>query len=218
MLGSRQTTRSNERVQAGQDAPGACTVTAEDLTPYDTCSPAAAGRPRRWRYVAVAVALWGLFMLVYRYADGQAETLPPVAVERRGAATDFTAASFAGGTLTLSAFRGRPVVMNFWASWCGPCRAEARMLEQVYEAYRDRDVLFLGVNIQDSEAGARSFLRSFNVTYPNVYNVPSAVPNGYAVVGLPTTVFIDREGRVVRRWVGPLQERQLVARIDDLLR
>ena len=137
---------------------------------------------------------------------------PPLAGPR------LSASGTSGGEVSLAEYRGQPVVVNFWASWCPPCRAEARDLERVSQAYRDRGVVFLGVDIQDTEDEARRFLREYDVTYPNVRDVTNALAVSYGVNGIPSTYFVDRDGRVAGSRTGPLDERRLVAQIEELLR
>ena len=85
-----------------------------------------------------------------------------------GPAPDFTLSLFDGGTVTLSQQRGKVVVINVWASWCDPCREEARTLEEVWQQYKGRgDVLFIGVNWSDTEKQARAYIKQYGVTYPN---------------------------------------------------
>ncbi len=158
-----------------------------------------------------ALAFLVLAALAYLYLGSAAVARP------QSQAPDFTAPSLAGGEIRLSDFRRQPVVLNFWASWCGPCRVEARGLERVWQAYRDRGVMFLGVNIQDGELGAQAYLAEFGVTYPNVRDATEHIPRAYSVNGIPTTFFIDREGRIAGRWLGPLSEQRLVAQVEDLL-
>ena len=124
---------------------------------------------------------------------------------------------FGGGEIVLSEYRGRPVIVNFWASWCPPCRVEALLLESAWRSYRDRDVLFVGVDIQDSEEEAIAYLEEFGITYPNGMDVDGKITVDYGVIGLPVTFFIARDGTVQRRWVGAIGEAELVARLEELV-
>ena len=122
-----------------------------------------------------------------------------------------------GGNLVLSDHLGQVVVVNFWASWCPPCRVEAPGLERVWRSYADRDVLILGVDIQDTEEDGRAYLREFDITYPNGIDRDGKITVDYGVIGLPVTFFVGRGGIVERRWVGAVNEQQLVTWIDELL-
>jgi cytochrome c biogenesis protein CcmG, thiol:disulfide interchange protein DsbE len=167
---------------------------------------------------ALVAALAVVAALAYLYAGGAATPPTGAAAGRRPLATDFSAPSFSGQELRLADFGGQPVVLNFWASWCPPCRAEARDLERAWQAYRERGVVFLGVDIQDSEPEARVFLHEFGVTYPNILDAANEIAVTYGISGIPTTIFIDRDGRIAGHRVGPLSEQQLVARVEELLR
>ncbi|MFQ5875157.1 MAG: TlpA family protein disulfide reductase [Dehalococcoidia bacterium] len=132
-------------------------------------------------------------------------------------APDFTIASFSGETVSLSDYRGSPVVVNFWASWCGPCRLEAPVLERVWRRFELDGVMFLGVNIQDLEKDARAYIREFDITYPNGPDDTGLTTIDYGVGGIPVTFFIDRDGVVARRYVGALKESRLIAWTEELL-
>ena len=121
-------------------------------------------------------------------------------------APDFRLARFDGGELVLSEQNGRPTVINFWASWCPPCRDEARILEGLWRRHQAAGVLMIGIDIQDAEADAREFLREFNITYPNGRDEDGRITIDYGVIGLPVTFFVNREGIVERRWVGAIEE------------
>ena len=122
-----------------------------------------------------------------------------------------------GGELVLSEHLGQVVVVNFWASWCPPCRVEAPGLERAWRSYADKGVLFLGVGIQDTEEDAEAYLREFDITYPSGLDRDGVITVDYGVIGLPVTFWVGSDGTVERRWVGAVDERQLVTWIDELL-
>ena len=132
-------------------------------------------------------------------------------------APNFQLELLSDGAITLSEQRNKVVVINFWSSTCPPCRTEARDLETAWQAYRDRDVLFIGANIQDSHEPARRFLDEFEVTYPNGLDEGGRISIDYGVVGIPVTFVVDGEGTVARRWVGEIDIDRLTTWIDELL-
>lgn len=120
------------------------------------------------------------------------------------------AGALADGRLGLSELRGVPVVLNVWASWCGPCRDEAPLLERIWrQQARPAGVLMLGLNMQDVRDDARAFLREFDVSYPNVRESTNATARRYGATGLPETFFISPQGRIVGHVVGVIAEQQL---------
>lgn len=123
-----------------------------------------------------------------------------------------------GGSISPERYAGKPLVVNFWASWCGPCRQEAPLFERLWREYGERGVVFIGVNIQDAHADARAYLSEFGITYPNGYDEGGRISVDYGVIGIPVTFFINREGVVERRWVGAVREAKLRLWIDELAR
>lgn len=113
--------------------------------------------------------------------------------------------------------RDTPVVVNVWASWCGPCRVEAPLLQKASQRYGDR-VVFLGVDARDREADARAFLRRYGITYPNVVDTDDAITSLLGLRGFPTTYIFDRSGKVAASVVGGISEQVLASRLDDALR
>lgn len=136
-------------------------------------------------------------------------------------APDFTLPLFTGGTLNLHSLRGKPVVLNFWASWCVPCREETPLLVRLLKIYGPR-IVFVGVNVEDEDQDARRFLGQYHVDYPAVRSSDERVVIAYAVMGLPTTVFIGADGVVVDKYVGgftgPEGAKALRLRLERLLR
>lgn len=116
----------------------------------------------------------------------------------------------AGGDqrIALEELRGLPVVLNFWASWCLPCREEAPILQRGWERHRGR-VLFLGLNTQDLTDDARSFIEEFEITYPTIRDPGKEVSSAYGLTGIPETFFIDARGRVVGHVIGVVSRNQL---------
>ena len=134
------------------------------------------------------------------------------------AAPNFTAMSTDGFMISLSDYRGFPVILNFWASWCPPCREETPELERVWSQDQHKGIVILGVNVQDSEYDSLKYLEEFGVTFPNVYDEGGRITVDYGVTGLPVTFFIDRHGNIVDRWVGGITYEALNSRSDSLLR
>lgn len=132
-------------------------------------------------------------------------------------APDFTLRLTNGETFRLADHQGQAVVVNFWAAWCPPCRDEAPVLEKVWQEYRDRGVMFVGVDIWDTEQDAKQFLDEFDLTYPNGQDPRGTTAIDYGVYGIPETFFIDRQSRIVRRWNGPLTEEKLRSFLDEIV-
>ncbi len=126
-----------------------------------------------------------------------------------------------GRLIDLAAYRGKPVFINVWASWCLPCRAETPALERTYRQYKDAGVVILGVNLtnQDLVSEVEAFVQEFSLTYPILLDRDGQVGNLYQIQGIPTTFFIDREG-VIRTAVvgGPMSETFIRSKIEALLK
>jgi len=135
-----------------------------------------------------------------------------------GQAPDLTLQVFDGGMFPLADQRGKVVVVNFWASWCPPCRAEAPRFVAASQKYRDRGVVFVGVDINDNPVDARAFLQEFGIDYVNGPDEKLAITEAYGVTGLPTTLIIDRQGRIRQRWQGEIQAEQLSGLVEEALR
>ena len=131
----------------------------------------------------------------------------------------FTLESFSGGTVSLADFEGQPVIINFWASWCAPCRQEAPALEAAWLTFREQGLVVLGINTprSDPEENARAFLEEFEVSYPNVLDTQGFTAIDYGVSGIPVTFFVDREGVVERRFVGTLDTETLLVWVEELV-
>lgn len=136
----------------------------------------------------------------------------------------FTASGYSGAIITLEQFRGHPIVLNFWASWCPPCRAEMPALEAAYRKYQARGVVVIGIDgATDTWSASRTFLATRGVTYPIGRDERGQVAQAYHVAGLPTTFFIRADGRVggfalTGGFTGPDGAQELTKQIEALLR
>lgn len=162
---------------------------------------------------APVIGLLGL--LAYGFRTNPRE-IPSPLVGRLAPALSL--AVFDGGRFTLAEHTGKVALVNFWASWCVPCREEAPLLEAAWRAYRDRGLVFVGVNVQDSEPAARAFIREFAVTYPNGQDPGGRIAIDYGVYGIPETFLITPGGRIAYKHIGLIDPSTLDARIQEVLR
>jgi len=134
-----------------------------------------------------------------------------------GAAPDFTLTGFDGRTVALSALRGQVAVINFWASWCPPCREEAAYLERTWRDYQNRGVVFIGVDWSDTEKEALGYIDEFDITYLNGPDLGTRIAQDYRIQGVPETFFVDKNGQLRGVHIGPLSPPELERRIEELL-
>lgn len=120
------------------------------------------------------------------------------------------------GTLALEDLRGEPVVLNFWASWCAPCRDEAPVLKAAHERYGDQ-VRFVGINIRDARSAAISFSDVYGVGYPDVRDEGRRIERAYGLTGQPETFFIDADGVIVEHVPGPIVDEAVMLRLVGML-
>ena len=171
-----------------------------------------AARAKLGAQAAAIAAVAGLLaLLVWKLAH---QPSPP-----RGAAPGFTLKRLVGeGELELASLRGKVVVINFWASWCVPCKEEAPRLEAAARRWAARDVVVLGIDSQDFSGDARRFARRYGLTYPLVHDGPGKVRSRYGVTGFPETFFVAPDGRIVGDHIqGPVSDEQLDANIRAAL-
>jgi thiol-disulfide isomerase/thioredoxin len=140
------------------------------------------------------------------------DTLPPQAP----IAFDLTL--FDGRDLHSGELQGKTVVVNFWASWCGPCLEEAPELQRVWRAYQNKHVVFVGVVFKNDDAvAAQTFLRHAQIDYPNGQDREGQLATAFQIVGLPNTFILNTEGRLVHRFIGPVKAERLSALLDQTL-
>ena len=144
------------------------------------------------------------------------ESVSEVRQERK-TAPDFNLKLPDGGALGIEDLRGQVVMLDFWASWCQPCRDEAPTLAQVYGEYRERDVVFIGINLWDNPGDAELFLQQEGHEYPNGIDAEGKIAISYGVRGIPEKFFISRDGSIARKFTGPMNPDLLRQILDTLL-
>ena len=170
---------------------------------------------RRWRWLLPLAALPLLALLAYGFVLDP-RSIPSPLVGRPAAAFALTA--FDGNALTLESFRGKVLVVNFWASWCNPaCYEEAPVLERAWRTYKSRGVVVVGVDMQDTPEAAQEFIRRFELTFPNAPDHGGKMAVEYGVYGVPETFFVDRTGTIRAKHVGAVTDDIIRGTLDRLL-
>ena len=151
--------------------------------------------------------------------DGSITFIEP---SQRVSAPEVVGTTLDGSELSLASLRGHVVVLNVWASWCAPCRAEAPTLERTYQDFTADGVAFIGLDTRDSAAAARAFVESFGITYPNIIDTDGKLQllfrDSLPPQAIPSTIVIDKSGKVAGRVIGKASESSLKGLIEPLLR
>jgi peroxiredoxin len=142
------------------------------------------------------------------------------AVDTNSPAPDFTLTAQSGKPVGLTQFKGQVVMLNFWASWCGPCRQEMPLLDSIYKKYGKLGFTMIGVNVEPDSKAANDWLKQTPVTFPILYDTDSKVSKLYGVSGMPSTVIVDRKGtvRMIHRGYKPGDEEEYLSSIRSLMR
>lgn len=176
-------------------------------------------KPTWYGLMALLLALGLAWIALSRVpAEAAARSQRPSSPQVDAIAPDFSLKTLAGGTLRLSDLRGQAVVINFWATWCPPCRAEMPAIQRVYAKYRGQNFTVLAVDLQESEAQVADFIGQMGLTFPILIDQEGTVFARYRVNGLPSTFFVDRQG-VIRNIAigGPMAEAFIDSQVADLL-
>ena len=138
----------------------------------------------------------------------------------QGPAPDFALKSNTGKNLRLSEYRGQVVMINFWASWCGPCRQEMPLLEDMYKRYQSLGFTILGVNVEEDSSKAKRLLKEIPVSFPILFDNRNQVSKMYNVVAMPSTVLVDRDGnmRYLHKGYKPGYEKEYQKQVRALIR
>jgi len=180
-------------------------------------------RKKRWEILMmVSLAAGVLWTVVSRVPSAVGAPLSSSPSPREGfLAPDFTLDTLQGEKVTLSDLRGKSVLINLWATWCPPCRAEMPALENAYKQYKDSEVIILGLNVtnQDSEKDIPPFVNEFGLTFPILLDRDGSVSALYQLKGLPTTFFVNRAGIIRTVAVGgPMSETFIRSKLEALLK
>lgn len=201
----------DEARDGGPMPPGGATVEVHD--------PAWRRKGPQRRYAVMGAVVVSIFVVVAlaQGIEGSSSNTSSVLVgQTHQLAPDFTLASLSGPSrnISLRSFRGRPLVLNFWASWCVPCRTEMPLLERTYRAERGR-IQFLGLDSNDTSSAGLAFYKQVHVTYPAASDPQGVVATRYGLFGLPTTVFISASGEIIGRFIGQLHTNTLLAALKE---
>lgn len=170
-----------------------------------------ARRKKGWVPLAFILVLALLALLAWGLRKVQAGPVD------RGLAPYFSLTGFDGRKVTLSELRGQVVIINFWASWCLPCREEAAYLEQTWRKYKDQGVVFIGVDYVDTKKEALAYIQEFDITYINGPDVGTRISQAFNIKGVPETYYVDKQGQLRGVHIGPLKAPELDQKIDELL-
>ncbi len=182
----------------------------------ETTSDTFANTPAKRTNPLIMGAVIGLALL-FVVGLGIALTQKALSQLDSGIAPDFSIKTYDGKTFTLSQNRGKVVLINFWASWCGPCRSEASDMNAIYDEYKDRGVVFIGVGHLDNEKDALGFLKEFGIEYTTGPDNGTSVSEKYRVKGVPETYIVDKAGNLAMSIPGPTTARDLRPILDKLL-
>lgn len=181
------------------DAPAPKTATQQRVfTPFGVVITLAA-------ILMIAVVVWGIYQNSLSQPTG-------------GPAPEFILPLMGSeGEFSLADQRGQVVVVNFWGSWCGPCRIEAPMLQRTYELYQDEGVEFVGIAVKDIESDALAYMAEFGITYPNVMDTGAKLEDEYRTEGVPETFIIGKDGKITEFFLAQPSESQLHEAIEAAL-
>ena len=169
-------------------------------------------------FAVMGIVVFGFFGLLALGLINKSTVTGKSGMTRVGkAAPNITMPLLGGSEFQMSEYAGRPMVVNFWASWCPPCREESPGFERTWRRFSDSDFLLVGVDIQDTVEDGLAYIREFDLTFPNGIDVDGKITVEYGVIGLPVTFFIGADGIVKGRWVGALPEDRLIGWVEALI-
>lgn len=167
-----------------------------------------------WKYIVASL----LFLALSLTACGGEDPPEATGINVGSVAVDFTLEALDGTEVSLSQYRGDVVLINFWATWCPPCRAEIPDIEDAYRARKDEGLVVLGVSVEQSRAAVAPFVELAGMTYPVLLDELSQVYNTYRAPGLPMSILVDKNGVIQARHIGQLSKAQLDAYLNEALK
>jgi len=165
------------------------------------------------RVAGVIILILTLSMLITGCSGGGSSS-----AEVGSKAPDFCLKDLSGQEYSLSELRGKPVLLNFWATWCGPCRGEMPYLEEIYREWSGKGLTLFAVNIGESSSQARGYLQTYGMSLPVLLDSAQTVAKRYNITGIPTTFFIDKNGIIQGKVVGAFRDKEsIVPYIADIM-
>ncbi|MBS1152509.1 MAG: dsbE [Myxococcaceae bacterium] len=171
---------------------------------------------RRWIIFSIAAATATVLLYVFYAGFGTDPHAVPFMLAGSKAPMFTMKRLDTGEMVQLKDYIGKPIVLNFWATWCGPCKLEHPTLEWGYRKY-GREVVFLGVVFEDSEENTKAFLKANGGGWPQLFDLKSTVAVDYGVAGVPETYFIDKSGTILGKYAFPIDPPTLAKRIEEIL-
>ncbi|MEO4053742.1 TlpA disulfide reductase family protein [Solibacillus sp. CAU 1738] len=163
--------------------------------------------------VSIAIIIIAVVIIFFNFSDKEEKpqieavtTTEEAETPARAQAPDFSLETLDGTQLALSDLKGQKVLLNFWATWCAPCKAEMPHMQSFYEKYKDKNVTVIAVNLQDSRDKLASFVEEYGLTFPISLDTTGEIGSQYKVFTIPTSYFIDEQGGIVQKIVGPMDE------------
>lgn len=167
--------------------------------------------------IYVRVAILGVLLIALVFALYSSFVKDPNAVKVGSAAPNFSLERLGGGEIALNDLRGKGVVLNFWGTWCEPCKAEMPALQKKYETYKDQGLEVIGVNISESPITIEPFINQYGINFPILLDRQTQITKLYRIGPIPTTFFISPEGRVEEIFIGQLSEELIASKVEKIL-
>lgn len=168
------------------------------------------------KIISLAIIALAIIIVVINLPDNKDKARLST-VDDPNAATNFTLQTLEGETVSLADYKGKKVILNFWATWCPPCKAEMPHMQSFYEQMNQEEVVILAVNLtsQDTQDKVETFVDAYGLTFPIALDVDGEVGRLYEIFTIPTTYFIDEEGKIVQKYIGPLDEQSMKKMINS---